>query len=295
MNEPMAFNSSIEKVKLHFGITKLTDWNDVLPFWILDIEGVGNATLDHIRIYLALKNVTLKDDHTPEYWKEKLGSARIGNTMAENDLLVSIPFTILVDKMEQQPFGFDSIVPDTTETPADLKQRVREGDIKQSDIKFLIPKKFKALGAANGDYSVDGFEGRVHVERKSMNDAHGTILSYGDRQRRFERELENLSTIESSAVVVECSLGRLIAETPSHGKKTTGENKRIIHRRLIGWMQDYSVPWFFCDSREFAEITTFRFLKRFVRKIGEENKKARKIESNVDFFESPELVTLEDL
>lgn len=293
----MAFNNAIEKIKRHFGVTQLSDWNDVLPVWILDLDGVGPATLDHVRIYLALKNVTLKDDHTPEFWKEKLGSARIGNAMSDDDLLVSVPFTILVDKMEQQPFGFDSIVPDVTETPADLRKRVHDGEIKQSDIKFLIPKKFKALGPANGDYSIDGYEGRIHIERKSMNDAHGTIISYGDRQRRFERELENLSTMESSAVVVECSFGRLITNTPSHGKKTIAENKRILHRRILAYTQDYSVPWYFCDNRDFAEITTFRIFKRFIRKINESNKQSRKVEveNKVDFLESPELVTIDDL
>ncbi len=286
----MAFNQAIERVKLHFGVTKLSDWGDVFPMWILDIDGVGPATLDHIRIYLALKNQTLKDDRTPEFWKEKLGSARIGNAMSEDDLLVSVPFTILIDKMEQQPFGFENIVPDVSETPSDLQALVQEGDIQQSDIKFLIPKVFRALGPANGDYSIDGYQGRIHLERKSMNDAHSTILSHGDRQRRFERELENLSTMDSAAVVVECSFGRLISEAPSHGKKTRGENKRILHRRVISYQQDYQVPWHFCDNRLFAEVTTFRIMKRFIRKIGEKNRASRKIETK-----SPTSVTIDDL
>ena len=290
----MAFNNAIEKVKLYFGITKITDWSDVLPAWILDVDGVGPATLDHIRIYLAMRNITLRDDKTPSHWKTHLAKTRIGNVMAENELHVVTPFTVLIDKMEQQPFSFDKITPDVSETPADLRRMVIANDIKQSDIKFLVQRKYKALGAANGDYSVDGFHGRVSVERKSMNDAHSTILSYGDRQRRFETELENLSTMESAAVVVECSLGELLANAPSHGRKTHSENRKILHRRVISWQQDFRVPWLFCDSREFAEVTTFRILQRFVRKVKESNRAA--IKSNKRKQLSPELVTaIEDL
>lgn len=267
----MAFNASIERVKLHFGITKLADWADVLPSWILDLDGIGPATLDHIRIYLALRDVTLRNDKTPEYWKDNLSQIRIGNVMAENELHVASNFTVLIDKMEQQPFGFDSITPDASETPSDLRKMVLGGDIEQKQIKFIVQRKYESLGAAMGDYSVDGFKGRVSVERKSMADAHGTILSYGDRQQRFETELENLSTMESAAVVVECSLGDLLTYAPSHGKKTHAENRKILHRRVISWQQDFRVPWLFCDSREFAEVTTFRILQRFVRKQKEVN------------------------
>ena len=235
------------------------------------------STLDHIRIYLALRDVTLKNDKTPTYWKERLSRpSRIGNIMAESELNVTAPFTVVIDSMEQQPFGFDTITPKVTETPSDLRKMVTEGDIKQSDIKFIVPREFRALGVANGDYSIDGFEGRCNIERKSMNDAHGTILSYGDRQRRFERELENLATMECAAVVVECSFGELLAEAPSHGKKTTSENRKILQSRVIAWMQDYRVPWHFCESRKHAEVTAFRIMQRFFRKVKESNRATQK-------------------
>lgn len=58
----MAFDQIIEKIKGHFGIMELSDWRDVRPEWIRNIDGAGPATLDHIRMYLAIRGETLKDD-----------------------------------------------------------------------------------------------------------------------------------------------------------------------------------------------------------------------------------------
>lgn len=267
------FDKAIEKIKLHFGISKINDWSDILPSWILDVDGVGPSTLDHIRIYLALRGVTLRNDKTPEHWKEHLAQTRIGHVMAEIETHVPTPFVVVIDRMEQQPFSFDQITPDVSETPGDLRRKVIAGEIKQSDVKFLVQRKYESLGAANGDYSVEGFESEISVERKSMADAHGTILSYGDRQRRFETELENLSTKESAAIVVECSIGDLLMNAPSYGRKSQNENRKILHRRIIAWQQDFRIPWLFCDGRPLAEVTTFRILQRFYRKSQEVKKR----------------------
>ena len=282
----MAFNKAIERIRKHFGLVEISDWNDVQPSWILNLDGVGPATLDHVRIYLAMKGQTLKDDQTPEYWKENLSESRIGGVLTESDLRVSVPFTVIIDTREQQPFCFDNITPDVSETPADIRQMILNEECEAADIKFAVPTKFETLGDMQGDYSVDGFAGRCNVERKSMDDAHGTILAYGDRQQRFETELENLAAMEAAAVVIECSFGRLISSAPSYGKKTRGENKKILHRRVLSWQQRFRVPWFFCDNRPFAEVTTFRILQRFVKKIRQSNRDASQasqddIESNL--------------
>ncbi len=180
------------------------------------------------------------------------------------------PFTILVDSAEQQPFTF-------TGFHADADRKGRELIVALGI--NLFPRNLGRHPDSLGDYSTLEGLGRCHVERKSQADAYGTILGFAklvdgqpikdtERRKRFERELANLSNIEAAAVVVECSEGQLFDEAPEYdlGKKTAELNRKILHRSLIAWRQDYAAQWIFCDTRRLAEETTFRFLERFYEK-----------------------------
>jgi len=260
------FDKAIEKLRHDYGINILSDWGDVRPSWILEQPGVGQATLDHIRMYLAMRNQTLCDDRTPEYWKENLGNVRIAKTLTADDLQVTAPFTVLIDSREQHPFSFTNITADKSETPNDLLRMVDDEEIEQKEIKFYVPRKFQCLGNGLGDYTIEGFSGRCNVERKSMEDAHGTILGWGQRRERFVTELQNLAEMDCAAVVIECPFDQLLKEAPSRGKKTASENRKILFRQVLSWQQDFRVPWHFCASRNMAEIATFRIFQRYWEK-----------------------------
>jgi len=176
---------------------------------------------------------------------------------------IPCPFLILIDSAEQQPFSFSNLRADAAKDHALLSVRTKR----------------ECLGRypdSLGDYSIQGGKGRCHVERKSMADAHGTILGWGDRRQRFESELKNLSEMECGIVIVECSLAELINKSPEYGQKTAAENAKSLHRSILAWQQDYRVPWAFCDSRRLAEITTFRWLERWWRKQREAERAAAK-------------------
>jgi hypothetical protein len=252
----MILDSKIEYLKGHFGCWKPEDWRDVRPEWILAQHGIGQATLDHLRVWLAARGLTLKDDQTPAYWQQHLDCARIGQTLGEDDVAATCPFTVLIDSQEKMPFTFQGL-----QTDADQGKRP-----------LIIPHEWRSLGSAHGDYSIDGFEGLVHVERKSIDDALGTILGWGERRERFTATLENLAGMDAAAVVIECSFAALLQYSPSRGKKSAEENRKILFRQVLAWQQDYRVPWLFCDSRRMAEIATFRILERYFRKHREKKK-----------------------
>lgn len=264
----MVLDSKIQRVELHFGISRLEDWDTVRPEWITSIDGIGPATLDQIRLHLAVRGRTLLNDRTPEYWQAKLGSIRAGQVMADEELSIVNPFTIIVDSMEQLPFTFQGIAADRSKWTADIRWRVDQGLADAGQVVLTVPVEWRALGTSHGDYSLIGHEGHCHVERKSIDDAHGTILGWGERRERFERELEFLSSIECAAVVVEGSFSQVLADVGARGKKSVDENRKTLHRQVLAWQQDYRVPWIFCDSRRLAEITTFRILERYWKKSG---------------------------
>lgn len=256
----MVLDSKILRLKHHFGISKPEDWQQVEPAWILHQDGVGPATLEHVRMYLAARDLTLKNDQTPEYWKKNLSALKICHTMGLEDLEPDCdrgtlcPFVVVVDTAEQEPFTFQGLKTDAADGSRPL----------------IIPTERHELGRhphGLGDYSLDTGRGRCNVERKSMDDAHGTILGFGDgRRKRFEQELANLAGIEAGLVVVECSFAELINRAPVWGKRTATQNAKALHRSIVAFQQDYRVAWAFCDSRRMAEVTTFRWLERWHRK-----------------------------
>jgi DNA excision repair protein ERCC-4 len=172
------------------------------------------------------------------------------------------PFTILVDSAEQQPWTFRGFKCDAAKKHRPLEVRW----------------KWQSLGRhpnGTGDYSIEGFENRIGIERKSVDDCRGTILGWpktedgeelrSGRRDRFKQELENLSHLESACVVVEGTLEDVVLNVPDHGTKTQQTQAKILFRSIVSFQQDYPVQWVFCDGKRWAETFAFRWMERFWR------------------------------
>lgn len=64
----------------------------------------------------------------------------------------------------------------------------------------LAPLKTIVKGLKVGDYSVEGYEEKIAIERKSLQDF---VACCGKERARFEREIERLRSILFRAIVVE--------------------------------------------------------------------------------------------
>lgn len=93
------------------------------------------------------------------------------------DTILRRGFQIIVDTREQRPYHFAS-----------------------------TPTLRKALKV--GDYTAVGLEGEAAVERKSLKDFAGTVLTSAER---FERELLVLGGYRHSMIVIEGSPARILA------------------------------------------------------------------------------------
>lgn len=194
--------------------------------------------------------------------KTQVGNIRRGDQWTHVGEGVNCPFTIVIDSMEKHPWTFNGL-----RTDADRGNRP-----------LVVKTLWRSLGATFGDYSIDGFQGSCHIERKSTEDAIGTILGWNQRRARFQRELANLASLDCAAVVVECTLAGLLQHAPARGRKSAQENAKILFRQVLAWQQDYRVPWVFCDGRRLAELAAFRVMERFWRKRKEVEKAAGKAE-----------------
>lgn len=190
---------------------------------------------------------------------------------------IRTPFTILQDSQEKAPWSFTGL---------------RARSFIDSEQREYVPNIIvRCLGIGVGDYSLDGYEGRVAIERKSPADFAGTLLGWErkidtpaaraewdtrnsiDRRKRFKRELAKLAAMESAAVVVEASLGACLDSAPQWGKRTAAENAKYLLATALAWQQEFRVPWIFCDDRRLAEVAAFRLLEKFWERTAKERRR----------------------
>jgi ERCC4-type nuclease len=107
-----------------------------------------------------------------------------------------------------------------------------------------------------GDYSAQGFEQRVAIERKSLVDAYGSI---GGGRNRFEREVQRLAELEYGAIVIEATLAGFLEEPPAYSDM----NPRSALLSYLAWSVKYRVPVFFAGDRRHGNAVTWHLLRFF--------------------------------
>lgn len=149
----------------------------------------------------------------------------------------TFPATILIDKQEGHPFTFANL----------------EGDSPKFVPWSVITKR--ADLRPYGDYTLEGYERQVAIERKSLSDLYQTISQGRDK---FVRELERLATLEYAAVIIEAGWRRILEEPPEMAKLLP----RVIIRSVMAWTIRYpNIHWWPCESRRMAEGVCFQLLR----------------------------------
>lgn len=145
------------------------------------------------------------------------------------------PWSVIIDTREQAPYRFTGLT--------------------SSAGKPIIVPLITDRALKSGDYSIEGFETRVAVERKSVSDWLGSITA---GRARFEREMERLSEMDFAAVVIEGDLTELLVKTPIKIAAT-------VQGTIAAWAVRYGVHFFPCLHRRHAEIWTWKLLEMWWR------------------------------
>jgi len=111
---------------------------------------------------------------------------------------------------------------------------------------------------ATGDYSLEGFETVLAVERKNHGDAWGCLT---EGRKRFERCLERLSLLDRSAIVIESSMADFVIPPPQIKRV----NAATAMGSYISWSTKYRIPVFFAENRQWAERVTLRILAAYYK------------------------------
>jgi len=119
--------------------------------------------------------------------------------------------------------------------------------LKAGDIEIPTVRK----GLPTGDYSIEGLEHLVAIERKSLDDLG---QCFGRERERFERELQRLKAYQTRALVVECRWCDIVQ---GNYKSNVHPNSAI--GSIMGWMAD-GLPIIFAESHPQAATMVSRML-----------------------------------
>ena len=141
---------------------------------------------------------------------------------------------------------------------------MREALTLVADTREQVPYAFgsrpvvrRALPA--GDYSVEGFESAVAVERKTLADFVGSAIR---ARERFLREIERLAGYPHACVVVEAGLPDVLA-----GCYPSGAHPQSVFGAAVSICVDHGVPVYFCGDRQTARLFTEGFLVRAAARL----------------------------
>ena len=111
-----------------------------------------------------------------------------------------------------------------------------------------------------GDYSIPGFEDRVAIERKELNDLISCLM--GSNRDRFERELAKLRFYDLSAVVVEATL-----DDVAKGRYKSEMKAHAALQSIFAFQTRYRVPFVWAGNRAGAEYATYSLLEKYLAEI----------------------------
>lgn len=103
----------------------------------------------------------------------------------------------------------------------------------------MSPMKTKRIALKTGDYSIQGLERFIAIERKSWADA---LQCIGHSRERFENCVARLSAMKHSAIVIEGKYSDVIAGNFGMSKLTTAQVVGAVH----SWSK--KVPVYFLES-----------------------------------------------
>ena len=153
--------------------------------------------------------------------------------------MITAPFSIIYDTREQLPFTFQNVCIDRKKA-------------------FVLTQR---ATLHTGDYSIAGYEDKVCVERKSLQDLYQTL---GKGRERFIRELERMQDCERSLIVVESPYTQILQPCDKDPLFYSRMYPEAVYASIVSFSKKYQKTfWKATHNRRHAELETFRFLLKF--------------------------------
>lgn len=160
------------------------------------------------------------------------------------------PFTIIKDTREKQGYTFEA-----------------------SRTKYHVCKGMVVRKLDTGDYSLEGLEDKICIERKAS--VVELANNVGVSRRRFDAEIERMKEFPHRFLVLEFSLTDLMdfpegSDVPDNEIKNLRITNKYMLRYLMELQINHNVNVIFCDSKKNAKWTVLSILKRINEKYSME-------------------------
>ncbi|MDR1180944.1 MAG: hypothetical protein LBL13_03065 [Bacteroidales bacterium] len=147
-----------------------------------------------------------------------------------------VPFTIIIDTREKLPYTF--------------------ADIRTERKKAFVLTSVSTL--PTGDYSIAGYENRICVERKSLEDLYHTLISGRDR---FADELLRMQEFDRSIVMIEAGWQQIANPELHDPTWHYSAHPNSVIGTIISFAGKYpKTYWKAAGSRSAAQKETFKYL-----------------------------------
>ena len=126
-----------------------------------------------------------------------------------------------------------------------------------------------------GDYSIEGFEDQICIERKRST---GEIsLNLGQKDKQFEAELKRMASFRFAFIICEFTIENVNefpvnSTIPERNWKYLKMSPKFIMSRLNKWSETYGVEVIYCGNAANAEDTAISLLRESYNVIKTENK-----------------------
>jgi ERCC4-type nuclease len=160
------------------------------------------------------------------------------------------PFTIIKDTREKQGYTFQA-----------------------SRTKYHMCKGMVVRKLDTGDYSLEGLEDKVCIERKAS--VVELANNVGVSSRRFMAEIERMKEFPHKFLILEFSLTDLMdfpegSDVPEKEIKNLRITNKYMLRFLMELQINHNVNVIFCDCKKNAKWTVLSILKRINEKYSME-------------------------
>lgn len=168
------------------------------------------------------------------------------------------PFRVVIDVNEGLAYRFADLKTDGAKAGRTIVvSTITKALYQMGKESVQVNDKWYHKGLA--DYSIDGLEEHIQIERKSLEDLYGTL---GGRRDDFEAEIARLNMCDFAAVVIEAGWHDILFNPPEYSRLAP----KVVSRTITSWSMRYPhVHWFTCAGRAHAEPFTFRLLEMFWR------------------------------
>jgi ERCC4-type nuclease len=133
--------------------------------------------------------------------------------------------TFLIDSREQRPFRFNGPT--------------------------------RVVGLPTGDYSLEGYQDEVAVERKQLDDL---IMCLSSQRDRFKRELERARDFDYFCVLVEAPFSDLVNQN-----YISRMNPHSAVESISAFEVRYRIPFLFCGTQALAARKCESLLRKYYR------------------------------